>query len=136
MVWNKQNNINLYVRCEYDDTRTAYRIEPDDHSSTITLLIDGERVKINNISANGIAFETCANAAPLPASVTKLHGILFLGPEHHPIPVELIVIARQERMVRCKISNQNLTAQKKLTKAISDHQKQKIRAREHAKKPE
>ena len=127
MFWNKNKDDELYIRCDIKNDRSAYRVDPGHHGSVV-LLVDGERARIHNISATGIAFDLEESSAPDTEVPESLQGILFIGQQHNPIPVMLHVVSHEGTLFRCRITHNDLLAQKKLSAAIIDFQKQQIRA--------
>ena len=127
MFWNKNNKDELYVHCDIDNLRAAYRIEPGAHTE-LALLIDGTRVQILNLSANGIAFELDESCDPRLDNAKQMQGILYIDHQHSPISLQLSVVNRHERILRCQIDHQDELAQRQLAAAIIEHQKRQIRA--------
>ncbi len=131
VFWNRKQDDELYVRCDEQNLRSAYRVDADDQLMVV-LMVGGERVQLVNLSANGVAFRMSDSVDEASSSDVALSGVLFVGDRHNPIPVRLEIVVRREGLVRCKISHQDLLAQKKLAAAINRYQKLKIRAAEQS----
>ncbi|WP_421868394.1 PilZ domain-containing protein [Motiliproteus sp.] len=127
MFWKRKSaDEQLYVRCEIDNKRSNYRVTPEDNG-TLSLLIEGEPARIKNISVSGIAFELNDSNSSLNEK-RELHGILYIGHRHSPIPLLLQVLDRQASLLRCRILNLDSLTQRKLSAAITHYQKQQIRS--------
>ncbi|RDE19064.1 PilZ domain-containing protein [Motiliproteus coralliicola] len=127
MFWkSNKTDEQLYVRCEIDNKRSNYRVTPEDNGA-LSLLIEGEQVRIMNLSVSGIAFELADPKSPLKDSL-ELHGILYIGHRNNPIPLRLQVLDRRDLVLRCRTLDLDAIIQRKLSAAITQYQKQQIRS--------
>lgn len=131
MFWNNDTNEQLYVRCDIKNKRSNYRVSPDDNGR-LSLLVEGEQARIKNISVSGIAFEINNHVDQTfphqDSDKHRLRAILYIGHQHSPIPLKLELLQRNERLLRCRILELDPLIQRKLSAAITQYQKQQIRA--------
>lgn len=125
MFWRK-NNQPLYVAYPQTNRRRDYRVEPS-AQIPIRLSISGVMVTLIDISANGVSFEPSAQIQLSGDSTNLTPALIYLGQEHHPIPVSLELISQNERSVRCHIVHHTLGSQKILSRFIVKQQKLQIR---------
>ncbi|WP_210397686.1 PilZ domain-containing protein [Motiliproteus sediminis] len=119
----------IYVDYPSHNRRQAYRVTPDSDTPLDLRLCDSN-AQVIDISANGVSFRLPADASPSPFAEPQqeIPAILFLGKDHHPLPLSLALVSEHDGEYRCRIIHFNIQGQKMLSRFIVQHQKAAIRA--------
>jgi len=126
LFWKKSKQA-IYVDYPESQRRRDYRVAPSTHTP-IQLTIGATPVTVHDISTNGVSFHCDEPSRLFNNTDDELAALLYLGDQHHPLPVSLELIAQHHNECRCRLIHYNLQGQKILSQFIVQHQKMEIRA--------
>jgi len=122
------NNAQKLAPATDAERRHDFRVTPSP-PTPINLRVGATALSIVDIATNGIAF-TAATALDERFSdpTVPLPALLYLGQEHHPLPITLQLIIRKAQTHHCRLIHHSLQGQKILSRFSVAHQKYEIRA--------
>tara|TARA_R110002094_G_scaffold26277_3_gene38605 strand:- start:56 stop:523 length:468 start_codon:yes stop_codon:yes gene_type:complete len=126
LFWKKEKT-SIIIDYPSPNRRCDYRVRPSAHTP-IRLSVGGELVTVRDISHSGVLFYSDSSTSGFTRTGDRLPVLLYLGDEHHPMPVTLLLIAMVDGEYRCQFQHPSLQGQKILCRFIVKHQKQEIRA--------